>query len=100
MEHEFGNGSMKLGMDLGVWNLGKDDGINLFYSMNLVWLFQENQEMHVRKTTLLVFNGVDKSSHLAIVAITNLLEQGLLFGMENPSDQIRSIHSSLPYCDA
>ena len=97
MKHGFGNGSMELGMDLGIWNLGRDDGINLFHSTNLVWLLQKNQEMHVRETTLLVFNGVNKASHLAIVTITNLLKQGLLFAMENPCDQIRPIHSSLTY---
>ena len=100
MEYGFGDGSMELGMDLGIWNLSRDDGINLFHITNLVRLLQEDQEMHVRKTTLLVFNGVDKASHLAIVAITNHLEQGLLFAMENPCDQIRSIHSSLTYCHA
>ena len=100
MEHGFGDGSMELGLNLGIWNLSRDNGINLFYIMNLVWLLQEDQEMHVRKTTLLVFNGVDKASHLAIVAITNYLEQGLLLAMENPCDQIRSIHSSLTYCYA
>jgi hypothetical protein len=100
MKHGSGDGSMELGMDLGIWNLSRDDGINLFHSTNLVWLPQENQEMHVRKTTLLVFNDVDKASHLAIVAITNHLEQGLLFGMEYPCDQIRPIHSSLTYCHA
>ena len=46
---------------------------------------------------LLAFNGVDKASHLAIVAITYYLEQGLLFAMENPCDQIRPIHSSLTH---
>ena len=82
MEHEFGDGSMELGMELGIWNLSKDNGINLFHIMNLIWLLQEDQEMHMRKTTLLVFNGVDKASHLAIVTIMNLLEQGLLFAMK------------------
>ena len=77
MEHGFGDGSMELGMDLGVWNLSRDNGINLFHIMNLVWLLQEDQEMHMRKTMLLVFNGVDKASHQAIVTIMNLLEQGL-----------------------
>ena len=100
MKHGFGDGSTELGMELGIWNLSRDDGINLFHIMNLVWLLQENQEMHVRKTTLLVFNGVDKASHLAIVAIMNHFEQSLLFAMENPCDQIRPIHSSLTYCQA
>ena len=83
---------MELGMDLGIWNLSRDTGINLFHITNLVWLLQEDQEMHVRKTTLLVFNGVDKA-----VTITNLFKQGLLFAMENPCDQLRPNHSSLTY---
>ena len=54
--------------------------------------------MHVREIMLLIFNGVDKASHLTIVAIMNLLEQGLLFGMEHSSNQIRPICSTLTYC--
>ena len=74
MKHILGNNRVKLGIDLRIWKLCRDNGINLLNGRNLVLFFQEDQEMHVRKSTFLIFDSVDKSSHLFKVIVMNLFK--------------------------
>jgi hypothetical protein len=97
MEHVFFHSLIELGVDISIRDLSRDEGVYLFHSANLVIWFQEDEKVHMRQTTLLIFNGVHQSCHLSIVAFANLLQQGLLLLIEYASHQVWTVHSSLTY---
>jgi hypothetical protein len=97
MQHVFFHSLIELGMNISVRNLGRDEGVDMLYSADLIVWFQEDEEMHVRQTVFLIFNGVHQSCNLAIVAITNLLQESLLFLIKYASHQVWTVHSTLTY---
>jgi hypothetical protein len=74
VQHVFFDGLIELRMDISVGNLGGDEGVDLFRGPDLVIWLQEDEEVHVRQTTLLVFDGVHQSRDLSIAALSNLLQ--------------------------
>ena len=96
MKHALADNLMELRMEGWVWNLSRDNSINLPHSLDLVLVLKEDEEMHVREAMLLILNCVHKACNSTKVAITNLFQQGLLLGMENPCHQVRMINSFLP----
>jgi hypothetical protein len=97
MEHALSDSRVKLWVDIGIRKLSRNDGIHLLHSPDFVLLLQEDEQMHMRKYTLLIFNSVHKTGHLPIIAIMNLLEQCLLFGIEDTCDYIELVHSCLTW---
>jgi len=95
MEHEVPHSFIELRMEMLIRDLGRDEGVNLLSSTYLVLLLKEDKEVHVRKTTFLIFNGVDQSSNLAIVAIMNLLQECLLLLIKDASHQVWTVNSTL-----
>jgi len=95
MEHEVRDSLIELRMDIWIRNLGRDEGVDLLWGAYLALFMEEDEEVHVRKATLLIFYGVDQSSDLSIVAIANLLQEGLVLLIEHSSHQIRTVNSSL-----
>src|SRR5258708_27088566 len=97
MQHVFVYSLVELGMDISVRNLGRYEGVDLFNGVYLMIWFKEDEEMHVRKTMLLIFDGVDQSCDLSIVAFMNFLQESLLLLIEYASHQVWTVHSVLTY---
>jgi hypothetical protein len=95
MEHEVRDSFIELRMDICIRNLGRDEGVDLLWCAYLALFMEEDEEVHVRKATLLIFNGVHQSSNLSKVAISNLLQEGLVLLIEHSSHQVRTVNSSL-----
>ena len=52
------------GMSFGVGDLSGDDGVYMCSIIDLKWLSQEDEQVHVRQPSFLELNGEDKTSHI------------------------------------
>jgi hypothetical protein len=95
MKHVFGDYFVELGMFIAVWDLGRDECINLIDITDLVLILKKDKQVHVRKATFLIFNGVHQASNSSKVAFPDFVEQGLFLLIENTGNQVRSVSCRL-----
>ncbi len=95
MEHVLGDTAVEVGMEIRIWDLSRDQGIDMSSIMNFVGALEEDEEVHVRETTLLEFNGVDTASNFPKQSSFDLSQQGLLLELKDMCHHIRMISSSL-----
>jgi len=68
MKHILGDHSIKLRVLIWIRNLGRDEGVHMFHSINFIVLSEKDKKVHIRKAMLLILNGVHLAIHRAKVA--------------------------------
>ena len=81
------------GFIVGVWKLCEHYLVNIFPSG--VAIAHDEEEMTMRKTSLLELDGVDVSNHFAQYTTLDILQELLLLYLENSCCQIWTISSCL-----
>jgi len=69
--------------------------VNLLWSAQLCLRFKKNDDMSMRKATLLKLNGVEISDNLAQNTILDVMNERLKLGMKSANHQVRAITGSL-----
>jgi hypothetical protein len=56
---------------------------------------KKDEEVHVRETTLLKFNGMNHCNHSSKEPIMDFLQEGILLLLKHPGHNVRTIRGSL-----
>src|SRR5882762_5010029 len=95
MQHVFGDRLIEEGMEVRIRELCRDNAIHMVGIVYLVWPLEEDEEMHMGQATLLELNCVDPPRKLSKKSTFDLLQQGLHLLVEDASNNVRMVCSSL-----
>ena len=80
-----------------VRKLSRDQAVHLFRSSKLVFMFKEDDHVHVRQTPFLKLNGPKMAnSDTKSIVFVYVMQQQSHLGLENPRHQIWPVSCSLP----
>ena len=79
-------------IDRGIWEFGTDQGVYVFRVPQLVFFVQDEEQVHVGKTSLLKFDDVDVGDRDAQnVLLRNVVQQFFLLDVEDSCDYIWAV---------
>ena len=79
-------------IDRGIWEFGTDQGVYVFRVPQLVFFVQDEEQVHVGKTSLLKFDDVDVGDRDAQnVLLRNVVQQFFLLDVEDSCDYIWTV---------
>src|ERR1700733_2154369 len=97
MHHAGGDGLIKEGISFRIRNLSRDYRVDCCSIMGSIIVVKENEDMAMRKSTLLEFNGVNMGNSFSQDPIFyKLLQYHIQLLFKDPCHNIRTIACSLP----
>ena len=93
MNHELLDELQKLRIVL--WKLRRHQTINVLWRVQLGMRLQEDNDVSMRKATLLKLNGVEVGIDVTQNTITDVLDEGVKLGLKGTHHQVRVIRSML-----
>jgi hypothetical protein len=82
---------------VGMWKLRRHETINVFWSTQLGLRLKKDNDVGMRKTSLLKLNSIEVSSPSTQYIIFDILDKRLKLGMEHSNHQVRAISAVLTW---
>jgi hypothetical protein len=95
MKHVLGDSLKEVGLEIRVWQAGRDNAVHMGGIMDLVRGLQEDEKVHMRQATLLELHSVDIPSKFSKQPSLDVFQQCLHLLVEYTCNNVRAISSRL-----